>query len=116
MQAEDLKFFQDRLLRERDRILRGATNTKLLHWENDTGAPDIADQATASSERLLLSSLSTNDERILREIEQALRRIEDGTYGICESCGAEISMRRLRVLPYATRCVQCKTASERQER
>lgn len=103
MDDKDIELLQSRLLRERERILRGST--RLITKEKSGN--DIADQASDVSEELVRSSLSANDARTLREIELALKRIETGTYGTCEICGQEISLRRLRILPYTTRCVRC---------
>ncbi len=52
-------------------------------------------------------SLGQNTVDLLRKVERALARVDDGTYGICESCGTQIPVARLEVLPYATECVSC---------
>lgn len=107
------EFFKKRLLEERRKILKDGVEDKSEDWELDQGGiSDIADEASASSERQLLSSLSINDSLILSQIESALEKIENGTYGTCEKCGKPIPLGRLEVLPYATHCVPCKEAEE----
>ena len=71
---------------------------------------DLAQDLTEES--VSLGILATEEEE-LAQIEAALRRIEEGTYGICEVCGEPIPLKRLRFLPYATKCVKCKSMEER---
>ena len=58
-------------------------------------------------------SLEDNAEQVLSAIDGALRRIEEGTYGICETCGRPISEERLEAIPYATQCIDCRRKGER---
>ena len=69
----------------------------------------LADSATDTFMRELDEGLGENAEHILGEIEEALRRIDVGTYGVCEKCGEKIPKERLRALPYASLCVKCKS-------
>ena len=73
----------------------------------------IADSATDTFMRELDESLEENAEHILEEIEGALRRIDDGTYGTCVACGRSIGEERLEAVPYATLCIDDKRAQER---
>lgn len=77
------------------------------------GADELADHATETHNRELDDSLEENAEQILREIEIALARIDDGTYGTCSACGQEIPQDRLEAVPYATLCVDDKRRLER---
>jgi DnaK suppressor protein len=61
----------------------------------------------------MLLGLSERERGMLREIDEALDRIDEGTYGICEECGEPIAETRLKALPYATLCVDCKADRER---
>jgi RNA polymerase-binding protein DksA len=58
-------------------------------------------------------SLEENAEHLLASIDAALKRVEVGTYGICERCGRPIGDERLEALPYATKCIECKRLEER---
>ncbi|MCK5533484.1 TraR/DksA family transcriptional regulator [bacterium] len=73
---------------------------------------DIADAAFDSVERELLFELNDNERRILGNVEDALLKIEKGTYGSCEKCGKEIEIERLKVMPFAKFCINCKSQME----
>ncbi|WP_101256393.1 TraR/DksA C4-type zinc finger protein [Streptomyces barkulensis] len=68
---------------------------------------EAADQASAD----LLAVQTDSARRVLAEIDLALARLEDGTYGVCEGCGSAIPAERLEILPYASRCVGCQQRS-----
>jgi len=72
----------------------------------------LADSATDTFMRELDEGLEENAEHILEEIEGALRRIDDGTYGVCLVCGSPIDEERLQAVPYATLCIEDKRALE----
>jgi RNA polymerase-binding protein DksA len=77
---------------------------------------DIIDEAAEVIDRKLLETLSAKDGTRLVQIDSALGRIRQGKYGLCVKCGTEIPEARLRALPYALLCVNCKTQDERQNR
>ncbi|MFQ6044724.1 MAG: TraR/DksA family transcriptional regulator [Candidatus Poribacteria bacterium] len=107
---EDVEVFKQRLLAELNKLLSNYRKS----WNNEQeSAADLLDEASKSSERRLLSSLSIKDVQLYRQIESALRKIEKGTYGLCEECGNPIPPRRLKILPYATHCVHCQEAIEK---
>jgi len=88
---------------------------KLVKESNElgkNGTMDIGDEASDLSNRQLLLSLNEADRKKLLDIEEALERIEEGTYGICEECGEPISIKRLEVNPTSIYCVECKTRLE----
>jgi DnaK suppressor protein len=106
----EIEVFKKRLLEELDKLLQ--KNKK--SWDKEQGnTADLLDEASESSERRLLSSLSRSDAEVYRQIETALRKIEKGTYGLCEECRNPIPPRRLKILPYAAYCVRCKEAIEK---
>jgi len=76
------------------------------------GIQDAGDDAANTYARQLLLGLSERERDVLRQIDEALDRLEEGTYGECEACGEEIGEARLAVLPYATLCVECKSNQE----
>jgi len=107
---EETEVFKKRLLEELDKILR---KNKVKGWDEEPeSTADLLDEASTSSERRLLSSLSRNDAELYRQIEAALKKIAKGTYGLCEECRNPIPPRRLNVLPYATYCVRCQETIE----
>ncbi|MBI4057478.1 MAG: TraR/DksA family transcriptional regulator [Elusimicrobia bacterium] len=76
----------------------------------DTG--DEADQATQSLEKELMFELSDNERTMLDNIEAALRKMDKGTYGICESCRKPIPKKRVQALPFARYCIECQSIVE----
>ena len=117
LSQRDLERFKIRLLEERARIL--SDMDKLVKESNELGKDgtmDIGDEASDLSSRQLLLSLNEADRKKLMEIDEALERIEEGTYGICEECGEPISVKRLEVKPTAIYCVECKSRLEKFEK
>jgi RNA polymerase-binding protein DksA len=119
--AIDTNRFREALTRERQRIQAALDN---LHEENPGSITDetgedavydnhLADTATETYDRELDYTLEENSEQILGEIDGALKRIEDGTYGICTNRGEQISVERLEALPWATLCIDCARDRER---
>ena len=84
---------------------------------NDRGAIGYsthqADDATEAFEQAKGFTLRQNTERLLKEVESALARFEDGTYGLCRDCGCPIDLARLEALPYAQLCLECQSKQER---
>ena len=74
---------------------------------------DLADVASSTFEREKGLALETSVQQMLTQVEEALERIENGTYGVCQRCGDQIDHARLRVLPFATLCIRCKELEEK---
>ncbi len=112
----NVEHFRNLLLEERGRIVEAIEN---LHDENavpmaaEVPESGIADTGTVTLDRELDFSLEENAVRVLHEIDAALGRIDDGTYGTCTRCGTTISEERLEAMPYATLCIDCKRREER---
>jgi DnaK suppressor protein len=87
--------------------------TALLHGAGDEGGEDTADTGAKAFEREHVMSLAASHREILGQVERALRTIETGTYGVCESCGKPIGKARLQAFPRATLCLACKQRQER---
>ena len=116
----DFERFRNVLEGERARLLHAAKavhhDGSLLEETGDLaiGSGDhLADSASETYMRELDEGLEENAEHILLEIDDALERIEDGTYGLCADCGAPIGEERLLAVPYATLCIAHKRARER---
>ena len=117
--GHDLDHFRELLENERSRLehARQAVHHvgSLLEESGDLaiGSGDhIADSATETYMRELDEGLEENADHLLAEIEAALGRIDDGTYGTCASCGKPIAAERLEAVPYATLCIDDKRALE----
>jgi DnaK suppressor protein len=91
---------------------------KTLHEMTDQSDnyPDPADRATAESNRNFELRIRDRERKLLAKIKEATERLENGTYGICESCEEDISVKRLEARPVTTLCVKCKTAQEQHEK
>jgi DnaK suppressor protein len=123
MSTLDVEHFRRLLLEKREGVTAALEN---LHRENSgsleeetgelvSGSADqhLADTATETVEREIGNTLEEHDERLLQAIDDALARIENGTYGKCVNCGAPIPEERLEAMPWATLCIDCKRLEER---
>ena len=102
---------------QRDALLEEA-GVILGHGVNARGEafPDLADQATAEANQNFTLRLREREQKLLKKIEDAIARIADGSFGICEACGEEIGVKRLMARPVTTLCIDCKTEQEAQEK
>ena len=78
--------------------------------------PDPADRATLESDRNFMLRIRDRERKLINKIREALQRIEDGSFGICDSCGDDIDIDRLKARPVTTLCIECKRKEEAQER
>lgn len=78
--------------------------------------PDLGDQATVEADQNFILRLREREQKLLKKVEEAIERIQDGTFGICEACGGEILLKRLKARPVTTLCIQCKTCQEAEEK
>ncbi len=78
--------------------------------------PDLGDQASAVTDQNFMLRLKEREQKLLKKIDEALDRMAAGTFGICESCGGEIGMKRLKARPVTTLCIECKTKQEEDEK
>lgn len=78
--------------------------------------PDLGDQASVVADQNFMLRLKEREQRLLKKIDEALDRLANGTFGVCESCGGEISIKRLKARPVTTLCIECKTKQEEDER
>ncbi len=103
------------LLKLKEDTLKEINKTLKSTAEVPTGEPsgDIYDQASSERDRELGFLLNDREREKLRNIDEALLRIEDGDYGICEECGCDIPIGRLRAMPFAHYCVKCKEDIEK---
>jgi len=116
MNERQRAYFRRKLLDWRDEILRSTKET-LEHLQNDSEQhADIADRATSESERALELRARDRQRKLIAKIDEALARIDDGTYGYCEETGEPISLKRLDARPIATLSVEAQERHERRER
>ena len=105
-----LNTLKDALLRKRGEILATSTGTRPLPESADVNSRqgDLADQASGNNEVHIALKLKQTDAKILQAIEEALYRMERGTYGICRDCGEPIAPARLEAIPWTRVCIACK--------
>ena len=118
--AVNTDLYRDMLLEERDRVTAAINH---LHEDNSRSLEDeteeetydnhLADSATATLNREIDYTLEENAEHVLQAVNEALQRIEEGTFGTCGRCGKPIAEERLEAIPYANRCIDCKRLEER---
>lgn len=78
--------------------------------------PDLSDQASAEIDRNFMLRLRGRERKLLKKIDEAIERIEQGVFGICEKCAEEIDIRRLEARPVTTMCIECKILQEEEEK
>ena len=110
MTQMDLTSYKEQLLRKRGEILAsgGGAKTVQASTEMNTRQGDLADQASGNNEVHIQLKLKQTDAKILQAIEEALFRMEKGTYGICRDCGEPIAPARLNAIPWTRVCITCK--------
>src|SRR5512135_1535187 len=102
------------LMKEREEIIGGVKQIYESSKEiGQDGIQDIGDEAANIYNKQILLSLSENERMRLQEVDEALDRLANGTYGICEECGGPIGLKRLEVRPVAKYCVPCLTKLEK---
>ncbi len=109
-------YFRDKLLRWKEDILRENRET-LQHLQDENNPlPDLADRATTETNRALELRTRDRQRKLISKIDEALKRIDEGTYGYCEETGEPISLRRLDARPIATLSIEAQERHERRER
>ena len=105
----DVQHYKESLLRKRGEILgTGGIKPLQASMENNTRQGDMADQASGNNEVHIQLKLKQTDAKILQAIEEALFRLEKGTYGVCRDCGDRIAPARLQAIPWTRVCISCK--------
>ncbi len=117
MEPEKKEFFRkllnqqlEELLGEAERTVTGMTDS------NKENFPDPTDRASLESDRNFMLRIRDRERRLIGKIREALKRLDDETFGVCESCGEDISEERLKARPVTTLCIECKTKEEEIER
>jgi DnaK suppressor protein len=116
MNERQLEYFKQKLLNWKEDILRESRDT-LAHLQTDTeNHPDIADRASSETDRSLELRTRDRQRKLISKIDDAIRRIEDNSYGYCEETGEPIGLARLEARPVATLSLEAQERHERRER
>ncbi len=116
MTEEKLLYFKNILNKKLESLLDDALRTVDTMTKEDDNFPDPNDRATLESDRNFELRIRDRERKLIPKIKEALARIENGTYGICDECGEEICEKRLEYRPEATLCIVCKTKQEELEK
>ena len=105
--AGDLRHLEDESLNTNQRDSSGDLSGYSFH---------MADMATDNFDREFTLGLASNEQQSLNMVDNALRKIDDGTYGVCEGCSKAIALKRLQAMPYAKHCIKCQELEEKKRR
>jgi DnaK suppressor protein len=116
MNERQRDYFRAKLLAWREDILKEAKETLLHLQEENQNHPDLADRASSETDRSIELRARDRQRKLIAKIDEALGRLDDGTYGYCEETGEPISLGRLEARPIATLSVEAQERHERRER
>ena len=116
MNQEKLLYFKGMLEGRLRVLLEEAGKTVNGMGDRKEDFPDPTDRASFESDRNCLLRIKDRERKLILKIKEALDRIENGTFGMCEDCGRPISEKRLMARPVTTHCIECKTEDEQDER
>ena len=116
MTDEQLAHFKLKLQKMSDELLSEANRTITEMTDSSGNYPDPTDRATAESDRNFELRIRDRERKLLAKVKDALERIENEEYGVCEECGEDIGVARLEARPVTTLCIQCKTKQEDYEK
>jgi DnaK suppressor protein len=112
MNKKDQNFFKALLQERLQELLSRAGETVSGMTEQKETFPDPTDRATLESDRNFMLRIRDREHKLIKKVKKALDRIENGTFGICDKCGEDISTARLKARPVTTQCIDCKTKEE----
>ena len=116
MNERQREYFRAKLLAWREDILKEAKETLLHLQEENVNHPDLADRSSSETDRSIELRSRDRQRKLIAKIDEAIARIDDGTYGYCEETGEPISLRRLEARPIATLSVEAQERHERREK
>jgi DnaK suppressor protein len=116
MEKEELEHFRGILEGRLNALLKEAKKTVTGMTAGRGNCPDLSDQASLESDQSFLLRIRDRERKLILKIKTALKKIEDGTFGICERCGDEISEKRLLARPVTEYCIDCKEEMEAEEK
>lgn len=116
MEEMDLEYFKSLLTAWLQELRHSAGNTVEGMLSVEAISADFVDRATFESDRSTALRIRDRESMLIRKIRSSLEDIENGEYGICEDCGRDIAIERLKARPIAKRCIKCKTRQEALEK
>ena len=116
MNERQRDYFRQKLWAWKDEILREARETLQHLQDENQNHPDLADRASSETDRAIELRARARQRKLIAKIDDALQRIDDGTYGYCEETGEPIALKRLEARPIATLSIEAQERHERRER
>ena len=116
METIDLEYFRKTLNQSLKELLRKGNEAVSRLLESVEDSSDFIDQATHEADRNFRLRMQDRESKLIRKIEKSLMKIDDGTFGICEMCHEDISLKRLKARPVTTYCIVCKNKMETLEK
>lgn len=116
MNKKKLQYFRKLLTEQLDVLQAKNSQTRVTTLAESEQISDFTDQATLESDIDINIHMKERDSKLIIKIKQALERIEEGTYAICDQCGEDISEERMKARPVTTVCIDCKREQENLER
>ncbi len=116
MEPDKLEAFREMFIKRIEGLMGEAGKTVSEMTVGTESFPDVTDRASQESDRNFELRMRDRERKLVKKIREALERIDDGTFGICEVCGKNISEKRLMARPVTTLCIECKTKQEEQEK
>jgi DnaK suppressor protein len=114
MDRKKAEMYRKQLLDKQEELLRLVSKSDQDGREADEeGTQDIADKAANAYTKEFLFHQSNDNRQILTMVNEALDRIKDGSYGICQACGQEVQVKRLDAVPWARHCIECQEKEDR---
>ncbi len=116
MKKKDVQYFKEFLTERLEELLGHADDTVSGMTAPKENFPDPTDRASLEADRNFMLRIRDRENKLIKKIKKALERIDNGTFGICEKCGEDISIKRLKARPVTTQCIECKTKEEAVEK
>lgn len=116
MDEATLNYFKEFLTERLNNLLEQADNTLVGMTIQKESFPDPTDRASHEADRSFMLRIRDREHKLIKKIKAALERIDNGTYGICETCEEYISVERLKARPVTAQCIECKTKEEATEK
>jgi len=116
MKKKDIEYFRELLPERLEELLEHANDTVSGMIAPKENMPDPTDRASLEADRNFMLRIRDRENKLIKKIRKAMDRIENNTFGVCEKCGEDISLARLKARPVTTQCIDCKTKEETVER
>jgi DnaK suppressor protein len=116
LKPEKLEVFRAMLIQKINELLTEAGKTVSEMTNSKENFPDPNDRASLESDRNFELRIRDRERKLILKMQEAIKRIDDGTFGVCEACGGPISEKRLMARPVTTDCIECKTKQEKLEK